>query len=294
MKRLFIINPKSGKKLGGADLLNLIKAEFPEAQIVFTEYKGHARELAAQAARQGYEQVIIAGGDGTINETVQSLAFTDTVLGIIALGSGNGLARELGCPLGSLEERVKAIKNFTVKKYDLGCVNGEYFINLTGLGMEADIAAQFDNIGASGKRGKWPYFKIGFQSFFKYKAPGVSVKADGKEYKFKVLSLVFANGRQYGSNFFIAPKATFDDGLLDMTIIKKTNIFKLLLGLPSFFFPSCKIVSIADTYKIKEAEVNLPGKFSYHIDGEPKNAECGLKITVCPGAINILSGNNTI
>ena len=290
MKTVFIINPKSGKKLGWADLKSLINKHFPGTEVFFTEYKGHARELASKAAAEGAEKVIVAGGDGTINEAVQSLAGTQTALGVIALGSGNGLARELACPLGPLEERVRALKDFTVKTYDLGRANGEYFINLAGVGIEADIALKFDALGASGKRGKWPYFKIGAQSFFRYKAPSLKVKTDAGEYVFKAISLVFANGRQYGSNFIIAPNASFSDGFLDMTVIKKTNIFKLLLGLPSFFFPSCKIVSITDTYKIRRARIEFEGVFAYHIDGEPKTAKDFLEIEIFPGQIKALSG----
>lgn len=288
MQRWFIINPKSGKKLGGS-LQDVIKKYFPEDKIIFTQYQGHARELAAKAAAQNIAQVIIAGGDGTINEAVQSLAFTQTALGIIACGSGNGFARELGCSLGNLEERVSCLKDFKVRTFDLGVAGGDYFINLAGLGIEADIASQFDALGAGGKRGKWPYFKIGAKAIFSYKAPLIKVKADGKEYEFKNLSLVFANGRQYGSGFYIAPKAAFNDGFLDMTVIKKANIFKLLLALPSFFFPSCKIVSIADTYRIQSAEIIFSGAFSYHTDGEPKQGKDSLRIEIRPAAIKVLS-----
>lgn len=288
MRTAFIINPKSGKKLGCGDIEGTIKKGFTQAEIVFTEFKGHARELARYFAEEAFDAVIVAGGDGTINEAVQSLAGTQTALGVIALGSGNGLARELGCPLGPLEQRVSALKNFRIKQFDLGRANGEYFINLAGLGMEADIAAKFDEIGAGGKRGKWPYFKIGAKMFFAYKAPSLKVEADGKISEFEIMSLVFANGRQYGSNFKIAPKAAFDDGFLDMTVIRRANIFKLALGLPSFFFPSCKIVSIADTYKIRRAKVFTEGPFSYHIDGEPKKGENLLEIEICPGAIKVL------
>ena len=278
MQRWFIINPKSGKKLGGS-LQDVIKKYFPEDKIFFTQYQGHAKELAAKAAAESVAQVIIAGGDGTINEAVQSLAFTQTALGIIACGSGNGFARELGCSLGNLEDRVSTLKDFKVRPFDLGIAGGEYFINL----------AKFDALGAGGKRGKWPYFKIGAKAIFGYKAPLIKIKADGKEYEFKNLSTVFANGRQYGSGFYIAPKAAFDDGFLDMTIIKKANIFKLLLSLPSFFFPSCKIVSIADTYRIQSAEIIFSGGFSYHTDGEPKQGKDSLKIEIRPAAIKVLS-----
>lgn len=283
MKRLFIINPKSGAKRGGVDSLKAaIKKHFPSADIALTNAPGHAKELA----KQNYDQITACGGDGTINEIVQSLAGTKTALGIIPLGSGNGLARELGAPLDNFEAACNNILKACPARCDLGRANGEYFVNLAGLGLEADIAAAFDK--QSG-RGKWPYFKIGARKFLSYKAPQVSVEIDGGEtINTRPLTLVFSNGRQYGSGFKIAPQASFGDGLLDMVYIENKGILRHILCLPNFFKPGISPCETRKFHKIKKAVARLEGGFNYHIDGEPRRAKDLLEIEIAPGAIYLL------
>lgn len=289
MKRLFIINPKSGKGRDINALKTVIKDNFPQADIVLTERKNHARELAAQAVMDGYNQLIVSGGDGTINEAVQSLVGSATALGVIAGGSGNGLARELGCPLDNFDLSCKNINTSNEVLCDLGKANNDYFVNLAGLGIEADIAHQFDVQGAKGIRGKWPYFKIAAQEVLRYKAPYLEVELDdGTSLSCTPLTIVFANGRQYGSNFKIAPLASFNDGFLDMVIMQKANIARLFLGLPNFFMPGISPINITQTRKIKSAKVHCPGKFYYHIDGEPKEGKDILEISILPGSIKLL------
>lgn len=286
MKRLFIINPKSGKNNKAGELEQTIKTQFDSADIVFTKAPGHAKKLAAEAVKQNYEQVIVAGGDGTINEAASSLIGTKTALGVIAFGSGNGLAREIGCPLDNLQ---KACNNIYMAKpvlCDAGKANGEYFFNVAGIGLEATIAHAFARVKT---RGIWPYFKIGFEQVLKYKAPQVEVWADDKNLIFlNPLTLVFANGKQYGSNFKIAPKASLTDGKLDMVYVKQSPLWKLALGLPNFFKPNFSAVKLTKTRQLKKAVITAQGKVFYHLDGEPKEATDKLEIEVLPKAIYLL------
>lgn len=287
MKRLFIINPKSGKRNNAQELEQTIRTQFYDADIVFTKEAGHATKLAADAVKQNYEQVIVAGGDGTINEAASSLVGTKTALGVIALGSGNGLAREIGCPLDNLQ---KACNNIYMAKpvlCDVGKANGEYFLNVAGIGLEATIAHAFARVKT---RGMWPYFKIGFEQLLKYKAPQVEVWANDKNLIFlNPITLVFANGRQYGSNFKIAPEASLTDGKLDMVYIKQSPLWKLALGLPNFFKPNLCSVKLSSTRQIKKATITAQGKFVYHLDGEPKKATDKLDIEIVSKAICLLS-----
>jgi YegS/Rv2252/BmrU family lipid kinase len=254
-----------------------------------TQRAGHARELAAQAARDGRPRLIACGGDGTINETAQGLALSRTALGIIPLGSGNGLARELGAPLDNFAAACNNILTARALRCDLGRANGEYFINLAGLGLEADIAAAFDAHGKMGSRGKWPYFKIALQKIRCYKTRRVKVAVDGGAAKeMRPLTLVFSNGRQYGSGFKIAPKASFNDGFLDMTAVESQNIARLLLGLPNFFKEGLSPVETRRFWRFKKAAVYLDGDFNYHIDGEPRRAKDLLEIEIVPAAISLL------
>ena len=103
MKILFIINPKSGKGRDPQEIIDAVTLNFPQASWALTEGPGHATQLAQKAVQQNYEAVAAVGGDGTINETARALVHTQTALGVIPNGSGNGLAREMGMPL-SVEE----------------------------------------------------------------------------------------------------------------------------------------------------------------------------------------------
>lgn len=288
-KMLFIINPKSGKGADAPQLVRAVKNSFPSALVVYTERKGHAKEIAAQAVKDGLRKVIVAGGDGTINEAVQSLAGTQTALGVIARGSGNGLARELGCPLGNFDRALENIKNSKRVLCDVGMAQGEYFINLAGLGIEADIAHKFDEHGKDGARGMWPYFKIGFNEVIKYTPKYLEIELDdGQFLSCTPLTLVFANGRQYGSNFKIAPQSSLTDGYLDMVIVQNANPVRLLLGLPNFFIEGVTPVKVTKTIKVKKALVHCPGTFYYHIDGEPKLGKDTFEIEIKKSALNIL------
>ena len=286
MKRLFIINPKSGKNNKAAELQQAIKTQFDSADIVFTKEAGHAKKLAADAVKQNYEQIIVAGGDGTINEAASSLVGTKTALGIIALGSGNGLAREIGCPLDNLQ---KACHNIYIAKpvlCDAGMANGEYFFNVAGLGFEADIAHAFAKVK---KRGMWPYFKLGFLRALNYKAPQAEVWINDENLLFlNPMTLVFANGKQYGSNFKIAPQASLTDGKLDMVFIRESPLWKLALGVPNFLKSNFSSVKLAQTRQVKKAVITCQGKFLYHLDGEPKKATDKLEIKVVSKAIYLL------
>jgi len=283
----FLINPNAGKHKNLKMLEKDIKNIFPQAEIIYTKYAGNAKELALEAAQKKYETVVAVGGDGTINEVVQGLTNSNTALGIIPCGSGNGFARLIKMPLKDNLKCLEIIKQNRLKKVDIGKANDEYFLNLAGLGFEAIIAHKF---ATTKRRGKLPYFQIGAKEFFNFKKEKYTLTfADGTQKTLAPLCLVFANGTQYGSNFFIAPKALLDDGLLDMVNIPPTNIFKMLVGFPNFIKDGLSPVHLTKTQKIKEVEINGKPDFAYHIDGEPRLCKDGkLKISVIPSALKII------
>ncbi len=288
MKTFIIINPVSGgKHREKAEWEAPVKVNFPHAQGAFTQYAGHATELAAQAVKEGYEQILVAGGDGTINEAAKALVGTKAALGIIPKGSGNGLARELGMPL-MYEEALAALQKATPVPCDVGVANGEYFFNLAGVGIEAQIAKDFAEYGKDGKRGMWPYFKLGAKAVFSYQPKTLRVSYNGKDEIFTPLTLVFANGTQYGSNFKIAPRADLTDGKLDMVEVLPVNKFKLALAAPTFFSKTFRPLEVTRTQKTAEAVINYDGEIVYHLDGEPKTAQNELRISILPRALNLL------
>lgn len=283
----FIINPSAGKHKNLKTLENDIKNLFPQAEIIYTKYAGHARELALEASSKNYKTVIAVGGDGTINEVTQGLVKTDIALGIIPCGSGNGFARLIKMPLKDTKKCLEIIKANKTKLIDVGVAGGEYFLNVAGLGFDAVIARKF---ALSKRRGKLPYFKIGIREFFNYKPLKYNLTfQDGMQTEISPLCVAFANGNQYGSDFIIAPRADFDDGLLEMALIKPANIFKLLLGFPNFFKEGLSPVKLTENKSIKKVEIKAAGPFAYHIDGEPRTCQNGeLKISVVPAALKII------
>ena len=288
MKTFIIINPISGaRRMDTQTLERAALVNFPQANGAFTKHPGHATELAAQAAQNGYDQVIVAGGDGTVNEAAKALVGTQTALGIVPKGSGNGLARELGMPL-MYEEAWTALQKATPVACDVGQANGEYFFNLAGVGIEAEIAKMFAEHGKSGVRGKWPYFKLGAKAVFTYKPKTLQVSYNGKEDILTPLTLVFANGTQYGSNFKIAPRASLTDGLFDMVEVLPVSKFKLALAAPTFFSKTFRPFDVTNTQRTKEALIRYDGEIVYHLDGEPKTVQNELKISLLPKALRLL------
>lgn len=284
MKTLFIINPKSGAKKNNDEILNAVAVHFPDADVAFTEYPKHASILAAAGVRQHYDQIIAAGGDGTINEAASALVNTGLPFGVIPKGSGNGFSRMLGLPLNPALA-VQSLKTAKKIPCDIGKANENYFINLAGVGIEADIAAAF---AQSPRRGMWPYFKIGAKMFFSYKPKKLKVSHDKKTEIMTPVTLVFANGTQYGSNFKIAPEADISDECLDMVEVKNVSRFKLAMAAPFFFFNSFRPLGVTRSTPVKQVVIKYDGDIIYHIDGEPQKAEKTLYISVLPNALTLL------
>lgn len=284
----FILNPKSGKRT--ADLEQMaacIQLNFPGADMRLTKAPGHATELAREAAQTGFDAAVAIGGDGTINETARGLVGTNTALGVIPRGSGNGFARELGMPM-LFEEAVMRLQRAKAVLCDAGRANGELFLNLAGVGIEAQIAWQFMEHGKTGARGMWPYFKIGAKTALSYKPKTLELETDGVQTKTAPLTLVFANGRQYGSNFKIAPHASLTDGFLDMIAVSDAPKWKLALAAPSFFTDNWRPFGITQTSRVKHALIRQPGDIIYHIDGEPRKTRDSLEIAIEPNALKVL------
>ena len=288
MKIRFILNPVSGNRTADTEhMARCIQLNFPGADMRLTKAAGHATELAKEAAAENFDVVVAIGGDGTINETARGLAGTKTALAVIPRGSGNGFARELGMPL-NFEEAVVSLQRGSIAPCDVGRANGELFLNVAGVGLEAEIAWQFMEHGKTGARGKWPYFKLGAKTVFSYKPPVFDADIDGQKTQLSPLTLVFANGRQYGSNFKIAPRANLGDGLLDMVAVNNVAKWKLVCALPGFFTDGWRPLNVTDTTQVKHVVLTHNGQFPYHIDGEPRQANGKLEFSIEHHALNVL------
>jgi YegS/Rv2252/BmrU family lipid kinase len=288
-----IINPISG---AGADSnaaqqrVSMIEAAAAqrgiEAKTFLTEYGGHASVLARAAVDVGCESVIVWGGDGTINEAGSALIGSDTVLGVVPAGSGNGLAAALGVSKDAAKAIAEAF-DAPVCRMDAGIIAGRPFFNIAGVGFDARVATLFHGRGR-GSRGAWPYVRIGVLEGCRYCSLNYTITLEGVTLRSKALLVAFANGREYGIGARIAPDARLDDGVLDAVLVEDPGRIvtrfwharHLATGTPQLA-PSVIL------RRITHAVIEADGDMEFHVDGEPGVARDRIEVSIVPGALNV-------
>lgn len=217
---VFIVNPKSGverEKAIQRAIDNRLDTEAYSYEIQHTEYAKHGTELARNAAANNAFAVVAVGGDGSVNDIVSGLLGTETSLGIIPKGSGNGMARAMQIPLKE-EEAIDVINKGNTIKMDIGYANDRPFISNAGVAFDALISRKF---AKSTRRGFAMYSWLVTKYMWTYNEWNWDITIDGKHLKEKAFIVCVANGTQFGYNFQIAPDANWTDGLFDLIIIKK-------------------------------------------------------------------------
>ncbi|RYU89472.1 diacylglycerol kinase family lipid kinase [Mucilaginibacter terrigena] len=288
-KALFIINPVSGgkKKDGVPELVEkYLDPTVFEYDIEFTTGIFHAHDLARAAVGE-YEVIVAVGGDGTVNEVASAIAGTDTVLGIMPYGSGNGLARFLGIPMDAAEA-LKTMNFGRTISIDAGKMNGQWFFNMAGMGFDAHISHVFAN--GSEKRGFVSYFKSSIKEISNYQSKTYHVEIDGVPYDREAFMLSMANSSQYGNNAHVSPHASVQDGMLDVCIIKPFPLWRFPeMGL-RMFTKSADSSKYVEIIKGKNIHITRQQEGPIHLDGEPQVAGTDIKIEVVPGALNVIVG----
>ena len=267
-KILFILNPISGgkkKELFISLLESLIVKNNFEIELVKTEYSGHATEIAKKAVLEGLKKIVAVGGDGTVNEIAKVLVNTDTSLGIIPFGSGNGLARHLKIPM-NIEAALGLISTASIKKIDVGFINDQAFFCTAGLGFDAHVGKIFAGLKGRGLLG---YIKSVLKEYFSYVSEEYEVDINGKKNRYRAFLITVANAGQYGNNVYIAPLADISDGLLDLCIIKNFSVFKLPSMAIRVLNRSINNSNYTKTIQAKKIIIQRKNNGAYHIDGEP-------------------------
>ncbi|HXG56237.1 MAG TPA: YegS/Rv2252/BmrU family lipid kinase [Vicinamibacterales bacterium] len=256
------------------------------AQIHLTSHAGHAGELARTAVAAGAAALIVWGGDGTINEAGAALIGSDTVLGVVPAGSGNGLAAALGVvrdPAAALTDAFDAAPH----RIDAGLMNGRPFFNIAGIGFDARVATLF-NQRSVGSRGAWPYVVIGMTEGCRYCAVEYTVTMDAEETRSRALLIAFANGREYGIGARIAPGARLDDGVLDAVVVEDTgSIMTRFWHARHLATGSAHLAPMVTVRQIRHAVIETDGQMEYHVDGEPGLAEGRIEVSIIPGALSV-------
>lgn len=284
---LFIINPISGGK-NKSKIPLLIGRLLDLSKFVpsysFTEYAGHAAELAEEAANNNFDVIVAVGGDGTINEVASKVYQFKKILGIIPFGSGNGLARFLKIPLNP-SDAVKVINGYHIIAIDTGSFNGKGFFNMAGMGFDAYISAVFAEDKSRGLTG---YLKLGLKEVLRYKAQTYELSIDGKEYSFKAFLISIANSSQYGNNAHISPSASVTDGLLDICIVKEFSMISLPVLAYQMLTATTNRSKYVEIIKGREVLIRRPEEGAIHIDGEPLFMGKDINISVVPLSLSVI------
>lgn len=285
---LAIINPLSGtisvtQKARLRDLfLHRADALGFDADAILTTHPGHATELATAAVEQGTNRVLAIGGDGTINETARALRRSATALGIVPIGSGNGLARHLAIPLDPANAIERALTGRPVV-IDSAEINEHPFFCTAGLGFEAYVAHAF---ARQPVRGLPTYIRTALRAFWAYR-PGRFL-IDGREEK-ELFSLTFANAGQFGNNAWMSPTANIADGRLEQCEMRPfpAQVSGMLAW--RLFNKSIDQSPYWQGRSIIRATVQTNGPMLIHADGEPLTLLSGrAEVRVLPGSLLVL------
>lgn len=284
----FIINPFAGK--GAKEELPILiqsildKNHF-EYDIQYTEYAGHASELALKARNENLDAVVAVGGDGTLNEIASQLKNSDTALGIIPGGSGNGLSMHLGIGRNATKA-LKIFANFRTKMMDTAIVNDRFYLNMAGVGIDGLIAYKTK---LNHKRGFTNYVKGTIIEGLKYKNQVYKVVIDDKEYEGKFLSINVANGSMFGYNFTIAADADTTDGLMNTLMIHDANKINYVGNAWRFWAKRIHKSKLASTGKSTNIKLVIYEDSYMHVDGEGFPCEAGeFLFSVAPMSLKVI------
>jgi diacylglycerol kinase (ATP) len=257
-----------------------------DGEVRLTTGPGHARALARGALDAGAELVVAWGGDGTINEVASALVHSRAALGIVPVGSGNGLAREVGVPFGH-EAALRAAIAGTDRVIDAGELNGRVFFSAAGIGFDGHVAGVF--AASSGHlRGFASYASVTVREVFRYKAGRYRIAPEGLPAReCRALLVSVANTRQWGNGARIAPGALMDDERLDITIVAARHPVVVLANAWRLFTGSVAGWSAVESLRVRAVDIVADPPAPVHVDGEPAGCCGSIRIRAVPAALRV-------
>ena len=297
-----IVNPIAGRGSGEKSVPYLQQALGDlHPDLVMTERPGHARELAAEAALAGFQNVVAVGGDGTANEVLNGLMLANEKsdqkarFGVISVGRGNDLAFGIGVPKG-VQEGCSILHQGHTKRIDVGFVvgglypEGRYFGNGVGIGFDAVVG--FVALKLAPLSGLPSYLVAALETIFLYyKAPQVSIELDDRTIEMSSLMVSIMNGKRMGGGFMMAPAGLVDDGWFDVCIVRQVSRPAIFALIPRFMQGTQESHPAVQTIRSRKVKVTArKGTLPAHSDGETLCTQGeSLSISLFPSAIEVIT-----
>lgn len=294
-KILFFINPISGGK-SKFDLEKTIVKKCRERnisyEILFTSKDGNYDFLHDKIEKESITDIAICSGDGSISPIVAATLNRPIHIGLIPLGSGNGLARTAGIP-NSVNKAIDLIFNGEAHTTDAFLINDKFSVHVCGLGFDAKVAYDFSK---KKRRGLQTYTKIALTNLRAATTYPFVIETKEAQFNVEAFLVCIANSNQFGNNFKIAPKASICDGLLDVVILKKTSKSQIIL---SFLkqITSGKIQTLSKKninksniiyFQTNQLKIENPGLAPLHIDGDPSETNRYFSIEILPSTYKLI------
>lgn len=287
-RMMLIVNPISGtgnKKDVPEVVERTLAAEGYSTDVRFTGGRGDATMFASEASDKGYYGVLACGGDGTVNETARALCGSQTALGILPAGSGNGLARHLGIPV-DVELAMEIVCQRNVVPSDYGSVNGVPFFCTFGMGFDAAVSHRF---ARQNHRGLLSYVRSALSEYVQFRPTTYTISANGKLLTEKAFLVAVCNASQWGNNAYIAPEASLTDGLLDITVVHSGSpIDAAVMGMDIFTGFISKNTMV-HCFRAPAAVIYRSEKGEAHVDGEPMMLDEILDVKCHRGALRLFT-----
>ena len=285
MKWFFIVNPNAGSRKGTRDwpkILKLIKDSGIPYEAALTTHRGHAIELTLDCIRQGYRRIAVVGGDGSLNEVLNGIylqnevAHTDILIGIIPVGTGNDWCRSFKIPFDykkSLEILIQGKTGLQdvgkVIHYHADKPEVRYFMNVAGMGYDALVAKKTNIMKEKGRGGPLVYLYFIFASLFQYNFIEAVIEVDGEiVFKGEIFSMNVGICKYNGGGMMQVPFAIPDDGLLDVTLIKKAPKYVVIQHTRKLYNGTLVDLPIVKTFRGKLIRIRSTGKLYLETDGE--------------------------
>jgi YegS/Rv2252/BmrU family lipid kinase len=256
--------------------------------VYLTREAGHATELAREAVAAGADLVLAVGGDGTVNEVAQGLLGSPAALGIVPVGSGNGLARALRIPLRP-GPALAALESGARRRMDVGLLNGRPFLNVAGVGFDAAVGHAFHDRGRKGgRRGFLGYVRLSLLELRAYHPSHLTIEVAPERLDLMAFVATFANGPQYGSGAVINPGGKLDDGRLELVVFENGPLWRTLAAAPRLFLGGLERSPGYRRLSASAATVTAAPPAAVHCDGDPAGSAGRIDVQVLPLALEIM------